>query len=49
MQQKISNVRGYGIPLDTAVVDIDYMDRYKDFTVGQQVGWERGLRLAGDV
>ena len=35
MQQKIANVRGYGIPLDTAVVDIDYMERYKDFTLGQ--------------
>ncbi|KJH46330.1 glycosyl hydrolase, family 31 [Dictyocaulus viviparus] len=24
-----------GIPMDTAVVDIDYMDRYKDFTIGK--------------
>ncbi|KAJ1363754.1 hypothetical protein KIN20_023685 [Parelaphostrongylus tenuis] len=25
-----------GVPLDTVVADIDYMDRYKDFTVGQK-------------
>ncbi|VDK50708.1 unnamed protein product [Cylicostephanus goldi] len=24
-----------GIPLDTVVVDIDYMERYKDFTIGE--------------
>ncbi|CAI4232795.1 unnamed protein product [Auanema sp. JU1783] len=34
MKNRIAAVRNYGIPLDTAVIDIDYMNRYKDFTVG---------------
>uniref|UniRef100_A0A158P7E8 Gal_mutarotas_2 domain-containing protein n=1 Tax=Angiostrongylus cantonensis TaxID=6313 RepID=A0A158P7E8_ANGCA len=25
-----------GVPMDTAVADIDYMDRYKDFTIGEK-------------
>ncbi|EPB70957.1 glycosyl hydrolase, family 31 [Ancylostoma ceylanicum] len=25
-----------GVPLDTVVADIDYMDRYKDFTIGKK-------------
>lgn len=35
MIEKIErNVRA-GIPVDTVVADIDYMDRYKDFTIGK--------------
>ena len=29
----VDNYRKYGIPLDTQWADIDYMDRYRDFTV----------------
>lgn len=32
MQQRIGAVRDAGIPLDIAVADIDYMNRYKDFS-----------------
>ncbi|RCN42128.1 glycosyl hydrolase, family 31 [Ancylostoma caninum] len=35
MIEKIErNIRA-GIPVDTVVADIDYMDRYKDFTIGK--------------
>ncbi|CAJ0573757.1 unnamed protein product, partial [Mesorhabditis spiculigera] len=30
----IADVRAAGIPIDVAMFDIDYMNRYKDFTVG---------------
>ena len=44
LQSTISRITTAGIPLDTAVIDIDYMERYKDFTIGQQVGVSREMR-----
>ncbi|GMR46246.1 hypothetical protein PMAYCL1PPCAC_16441, partial [Pristionchus mayeri] len=39
MKDRVDAVRSYQIPFDVAYADIDYMERYKDFTVG--VGtWE---------
>ncbi|CAD6192212.1 unnamed protein product [Caenorhabditis auriculariae] len=38
MKARIDGVRKDNIPIDIAVADIDYMDRYKDFTTG--TGWE---------
>lgn len=35
MKTRVSAVREYGIPIDVAYADIDYMDRYKDFTIGK--------------
>ncbi|VDO58742.1 unnamed protein product [Haemonchus placei] len=40
----IKRNREAGVPLETVVVDIDYMERYKDFTVGEGarfIEWER--------
>lgn len=34
MKARIEAVRDYSIPIDTGVADIDYMQRYKDFTTG---------------
>ncbi|GMS79055.1 hypothetical protein PENTCL1PPCAC_1230, partial [Pristionchus entomophagus] len=36
MKDRVAAVRSYQIPFDVAYADIDYMERYKDFTVG----WE---------
>ncbi|RCN34475.1 glycosyl hydrolase, family 31 [Ancylostoma caninum] len=36
MKEIIGRNMNAGVPLDTVVVDIDYMDRYKDFTIGQE-------------
>ncbi|GMS93692.1 hypothetical protein PENTCL1PPCAC_15867, partial [Pristionchus entomophagus] len=34
MKDRVAAVRSYQIPFDVAYADIDYMERYKDFTVG---------------
>jgi alpha-glucosidase (family GH31 glycosyl hydrolase) len=34
MQAAVSRTQQAGIPLDVTYADIDYMDRYKDFTTG---------------
>lgn len=34
MKDRVDAVRNYQIPFDVAYADIDYMERYKDFTVG---------------
>ncbi|GMS84497.1 hypothetical protein PENTCL1PPCAC_6672, partial [Pristionchus entomophagus] len=34
MKDRVASVRSYQIPFDVAYADIDYMERYKDFTVG---------------
>ncbi|CEF71380.1 Glycoside hydrolase, family 31 and P-type trefoil domain and Galactose mutarotase-like domain and Glycoside hydrolase, superfamily domain-containing protein [Strongyloides ratti] len=31
----VNNMTSAGIPFDTIITDIDYMDRYKDFTIGE--------------
>ena len=33
MRDRVDAVRSYNIPFDVAYADIDYMERYKDFTV----------------
>ncbi|EGT42649.1 hypothetical protein CAEBREN_25327 [Caenorhabditis brenneri] len=54
MKQRVGAVRDAGIPLDIAVSDIDYMNRYKDFStndkwsgfedyVNQMHGWNMKL------
>ncbi|CAD5221335.1 unnamed protein product [Bursaphelenchus okinawaensis] len=35
MKDTVQRVRDAKIPIDTVIPDIDYMERYKDFTVGQ--------------
>ncbi|KAH7664908.1 glycosyl hydrolase family 31 protein, partial [Aphelenchoides avenae] len=35
MKTTIKRIRDHGIPLDIAYADIDYMERYRDFTVNQ--------------
>uniref|UniRef100_A0A0K0EVM1 Maltase n=1 Tax=Strongyloides venezuelensis TaxID=75913 RepID=A0A0K0EVM1_STRVS len=32
----VNNMTSSGIPFDTIITDIDYMDRYKDFTIGDK-------------
>ncbi|CAD5227735.1 unnamed protein product [Bursaphelenchus xylophilus] len=36
MKDTVARVRNARIPIDTIIPDIDYMERYKDFTVGQE-------------
>ncbi|VDM72107.1 unnamed protein product [Strongylus vulgaris] len=38
MKEKVERNIKAGIPFDTVVGDIDYMDRYKDFSIGE--GWK---------
>lgn len=35
MKTLISEIQNAQIPLDVAYADIDYMDRYQDFTIGE--------------
>ncbi|GMT14982.1 hypothetical protein PFISCL1PPCAC_6279 [Pristionchus fissidentatus] len=35
MKDRVAAVRSYNIPFDVAYADIDYMERYKDFTTGK--------------
>lgn len=37
MKDRVDAVRNYQIPFDVAYADIDYMERYKDFTVGVRI------------
>uniref|UniRef100_A0A0M3HM53 Glyco_hydro_114 domain-containing protein n=1 Tax=Ascaris lumbricoides TaxID=6252 RepID=A0A0M3HM53_ASCLU len=39
MKTVISEIQNAQIPLDVTYADIDYMDRYQDFTIGE--GWEQ--------
>ena len=36
VREVVANYRTNNMPLDTVVLDIDYMERYKDFTVDEQ-------------
>lgn len=38
MEDVVAKVQAANIPLDIPYADIDYMDRYKDFTIGK-VSW----------
>ncbi|VDK71935.1 unnamed protein product [Litomosoides sigmodontis] len=43
MKQTIESIQNASIPIDVAYADIDYMERYKDFTIGKNVSfieWE---------
>jgi hypothetical protein len=37
LKDTIGRIQSAQIPLDVIFVDIDYMERYKDFTTGQEV------------
>ena len=36
VSRSVANYRANNMPLDAVVLDIDYMERYKDFTVDAQ-------------
>ena len=36
VREVVANYRTNNMPLDAVVLDIDYMERYKDFTVDEQ-------------
>ena len=36
VREVVANYRANNMPLDAVVLDIDYMERYKDFTVDAQ-------------
>lgn len=35
MKETVDRIQNASIPIDIAYADIDYMERYKDFTIGK--------------